>query len=74
MVEHPAVKRCAFFHTVRQAYISGSSSYGPLCANCHREDHANLLQLPQVTVAEKLGEFREPYTGFVAGTATLSEA
>jgi hypothetical protein len=30
-----------------------------LCANCHRETHAGKLQLPQVTVLEKLGEFRE---------------
>ena len=45
-----------------------------LCANCHREFHAGKLQLPQVTVVEKLGEFREPYTGSWAGTATLSEA
>jgi hypothetical protein len=29
-----------------------------LCANCHREVHAGVLQLPQVTVVEKLGEFR----------------
>ena len=29
-----------------------------LCANCHREAHANMLQLPQATVVEKLGEFR----------------
>ena len=34
-----------------------------LCANCHREIHAGTLQLPQVTVVEKPGEFREPYTG-----------
>ena len=45
-----------------------------LCANCHREVHAGILQLPQVTVVEKLGEFREPYTGITAGMATLSEA
>jgi len=30
-----------------------------LCANCHREVHAGLLQLPRETVVEKLGEFRE---------------
>src|SRR5687768_9220683 len=30
-----------------------------LCATCHREVHAGMLQLPQVTVVEKLGEFRE---------------
>jgi len=30
-----------------------------LCANCHREIHAGKLQLPQATVVEKLGEFRE---------------
>jgi 5-methylcytosine-specific restriction endonuclease McrA len=30
-----------------------------LCANCHREAHAGMLQLPQVTVVEKLGEFKE---------------
>ena len=29
-----------------------------LCANCHREVHAK-LQLPQETVVEKSGEFRE---------------
>ena len=29
-----------------------------LCANCHREVHAGRLQLPQVTVVEKLGELR----------------
>ena len=34
-----------------------------LCANCHREAHAGMLQLPQVTVVEKLGEFREAYPG-----------
>jgi len=28
-----------------------------LCANCHREFHAGMLQLPQATVVEKLGEF-----------------
>jgi hypothetical protein len=32
-----------------------------LCANCHREVHAGKLQLPQVTVVEKSGEFRKPY-------------
>jgi hypothetical protein len=32
-----------------------------LCANCHREVHAGMLQLPRVTVVEKLGEFREAY-------------
>jgi len=30
-----------------------------LCANCHREVHADMLQLPQETVVEKLGELRE---------------
>ena len=30
-----------------------------LCANCHREFHAGMLQLPQVTVVEKLGELKE---------------
>jgi len=30
-----------------------------LCANCHREFHAGKLQLPQVTVVEKLDEFKE---------------
>ena len=34
-----------------------------LCANCHREVHAGKLQLPQVTVVEKPGEFREAYIG-----------
>ena len=34
-----------------------------LCANCHREFHAGMLQLPQVTVVEKPGEFRETYSG-----------
>ena len=34
-----------------------------LCANCHREIHAGTLQLPQVTVVEKLGEFRETSSG-----------
>ena len=29
-----------------------------LCANCHREAHAGKLQLPQVIVVEKPGEFR----------------
>src|SRR5437764_6667606 len=32
-----------------------------LCANCHREVHAGKLQLPQVTVVEKPGEFREAF-------------
>ena len=31
-----------------------------LCANCHREVHAG-LQLPQETVVETSGEFREAY-------------
>jgi 5-methylcytosine-specific restriction endonuclease McrA len=30
-----------------------------LCANCHREVHAGLLQLPREIVVEKSGEFRE---------------
>jgi 5-methylcytosine-specific restriction endonuclease McrA len=30
-----------------------------LCANCHREVHAGMLQLPQETVVEKLGELKE---------------
>lgn len=30
-----------------------------LCSNCHREVHSGILQLPQVTVVEKLGEFKE---------------
>ena len=34
-----------------------------LCANCHREFHAGMLQLPQVTVVEKPGEFRGTYPG-----------
>jgi transcription elongation factor Elf1 len=34
-----------------------------LCANCHREIHAGMLQLPQVTVVEKPGEFRGTYSG-----------
>ena len=34
-----------------------------LCANCHREFHAGMLQLPQVTVVEKLGEFKETCSG-----------
>jgi 5-methylcytosine-specific restriction endonuclease McrA len=38
-----------------------------LCANCHREIHAGTLQLPQVTVVEKLGEFRETYSGNMPG-------
>jgi predicted HNH restriction endonuclease len=33
-----------------------------LCANCHREVHAGKLQLPQATVVEKSGEFRETYS------------
>ena len=32
-----------------------------LCANCHWEFHAQMLQLPQVTVVEKPGEFREAF-------------
>ena len=43
-----------------------------LCANCHREFHAGMLQLPQVTVVEKSGEFREPFSD--NGMVTLSEA
>ncbi len=30
-----------------------------LCANCHREIHAE-LQLPREIVVEKVGEFRKP--------------
>jgi hypothetical protein len=30
-----------------------------LCANCHREFHAGLVQLPQAIVVEKRGELRE---------------
>ena len=33
-----------------------------LCANCHREVHAGKLQLPQVTVVEKPGEFKGTYS------------
>jgi hypothetical protein len=36
--------------------------------------HAGTLQLPQVTVVEKPGELRKPYSGKRAGTAILSEA
>jgi len=32
-----------------------------LCANCHREVHADILQLPRATVVEKSGEFREAF-------------
>ena len=38
-----------------------------LCANCHREMHAG-LQLPQETVVEKSGEFREAFPGFGANS------
>jgi hypothetical protein len=38
-----------------------------LCANCHREFHAGKLQLPQVTVVEKPGEFRGTYSGLKSG-------
>jgi len=31
-----------------------------LCANCHREIHAGLLQLSRAIGIEKSGEFREP--------------
>ena len=34
-----------------------------LCANCHLEFHSGILQLPQVTVVEKSGEFRGPCPG-----------
>ncbi len=30
-----------------------------LCANCHREVHSGLLQLPREIVVEKSGEFKE---------------
>ncbi len=30
-----------------------------LCANCHREVHAGITQLPAVTSVEKRGELRE---------------
>ena len=30
-----------------------------LCANCHREVHAGILQLPREIVVDKSGEFRE---------------
>jgi hypothetical protein len=30
-----------------------------LCANCHREIHAGVLQLPREIVVEKSGELRE---------------
>jgi len=30
-----------------------------VCANCHREVHAGILQLPQVIEVEKQGELRE---------------
>ncbi len=33
-----------------------------LCANCHREYHAGKLQLSQVTVIEKSGEFRKAFS------------
>ena len=38
------------------------------------EHPAVTLQLPQATVVEKLGEFREPYIPSNRDTATLSEA
>ena len=38
-----------------------------LCANCHREVHAG-LQLPQETVVEKSGEFREAFPAFVTNS------
>jgi len=34
-----------------------------LCANCHREVQAQILQLPRVTVVDKLGELKEAYAG-----------
>ena len=30
-----------------------------VCANCHREIHSGVLQLPEVIQVEKQGEFRE---------------
>jgi len=33
-----------------------------LCANCHREVHAGILQLSQAIGIEKVGEFREACT------------
>jgi hypothetical protein len=33
-----------------------------LCANCHREFHAGMLQLPQVIVVEKSDELKEALT------------
>ena len=45
-----------------------------LCANCHREVHAG-LQLPQETVVEKSGEFREACPEYIRlGMVILSEA
>ena len=35
-----------------------------LCANCHREIHAG-MQLPQETVVEKSGEFREAFSELI---------
>ena len=31
-----------------------------ICANCHRELHEDIKQLPRVIVVEKRGELREP--------------
>jgi hypothetical protein len=31
-----------------------------LCANCHREVHAGIKQLPMETLVDKRGELREP--------------
>ena len=31
-----------------------------ICANCHREVHAGITQLPKATSVEKRGEFGEP--------------
>lgn len=33
-----------------------------VCANCHREIHAGILQLSEVIQSEKWGEFREAYS------------
>lgn len=34
-----------------------------LCANCHREAHAGVLQLPRETEVEKRGKLREALAG-----------
>ena len=44
-----------------------------VCANCHREVHAGISQLPKETLVEKRGEFVEALTRVIPSQAHQSD-